>query len=123
MDADVDSADILGEVLQSYGYRVALAFTPEQALEEAQRFRPSLTILDLDSSTLHGRLLAEEIREMIGLADCAFVAVTADAAPKSKAASHTGGFIEHFRKPLDLNLLLRLLIRFHAEETRNIDPD
>ncbi len=62
VDDNVDNANIIREYLQSRGYPVTVAYNGDDALEEFERTRPALVLLDVMMPGLDGWEVCREMR-------------------------------------------------------------
>lgn len=66
VDADSESRSRVIELLRRAGYPAAVAASGQQALEEVQRKRPALVILDVDLPDSSGYEIYRELRDKFG---------------------------------------------------------
>ena len=99
VDDDVDTADVLAELLQLEGYSVRVGHDAAQALTLLADFSPVGVLLDLGLPDLDGLEVARQLR-----ADCdsslVLVAVTGRASEKEKLAAQAAGFDFVLVKPV-----------------------
>src|SRR5262245_42243599 len=62
VDDDADIREVLGDRLQSLGYRVFAAETAKAGLELVERQNPQLVLLDIEMPDMNGMDLLREIR-------------------------------------------------------------
>jgi len=108
-----DSSDtriMLKRAFELKGYRVVEAEDGKQALEMAERYRPSLIVIDLNMPVLDGLEAVKKFRRLEETGDqVPIVAITAyDVYGMEQAALETG-CNKYLSKPLDLEELDRTL--------------
>ncbi len=65
VDANRDAADSLAALITHWGHDVVTAYTSEQALDTATRFRPDLVFTELFLDILNGCQLAKELKQVL----------------------------------------------------------
>ena len=119
VDDNGDIADSTAEVLRLLDYDVRVAYSGEEALEVAGRYRPDILILDINMPGMDGLQTARQLKRDRRLARKAFVAYTASVErPLRRLASHAG-FEELVVKGQPLSALLGVLVRARGERTLN----
>ena len=110
VEDDADAATSVAEVLESEGYRTALAAHGLEALESLRNGnRPDLILLDMMMPVMDGGRFREEQRRLPKVADIPVVTMTADGDARRKAASiEAAGYV---RKPLSIDGLLEVVGR------------
>jgi signal transduction histidine kinase/ActR/RegA family two-component response regulator len=110
-DDNRDAAESLGLVLELMGHEVRLAHDGEQALAEAEAFRPDLIVLDLGMPKLDGCATARRIREQPWGREAVLAALTGWGQAEVKRQTSAAGFDVHLVKPIDRSALDDLLAR------------
>jgi DNA-binding response OmpR family regulator len=105
VDDNHDAADTLGLFFQSQGYDVRIAYDGDEAIREADEFRPEVALLDIGLPGKDGYEIARHMRceqddEVLLIAVSGYT--SADDIARAKAA----GFDHHFGKPANLGALL-----------------
>ncbi len=108
-DDNADSADSLAMYLELKGSEVQTAYDGEQALAEAERFRPSVMLLDLGMPRLNGYELCRRIRALPWGKGVFIVAMTGWGQDEDRRRTTEAGFDAHLVKPIDLPALMQLL--------------
>ena len=106
VEDDRDVARLLAEVLETEGYRTAIAANGCEALDHLRKnhHRPDLILLDMMMPVMDGWKFREEQQKLPALASIPVVTVTADGDARGKAASiQAAGYIA---KPLSIDSLL-----------------
>ena len=100
VDDNVDAADTLAEMLRMYGHQVAVAYSPEAALQAFMEERIDLAILDIGLPGKNGYELADMMRASGCNAGVRFVALSGFGQALDKERSAAAGFEAHLVKPL-----------------------
>jgi CheY-like chemotaxis protein len=109
VDDNRDAAQSLGDLLQMAGSVVRVVHDARAALDEAERFQPTLALLDIGMPGMNGYELARRLRGMPALQRLILVAVTGWGQDDDRRRSREAGFNYHLTKPTDLASLDRLL--------------
>jgi len=96
VDDNQDSADSMAKILELGGHDVHTAHDGLAAVEEANRFRPELILLDLGLPKLNGYEAARRIRRDPGGKYVKLVAVTGWGQEEDRRRSEEAGFDAHF---------------------------
>jgi len=108
-----DTRNMLKRAFELKGYKVFEAEDGREALDMAQRCRPSLIVIDLNMPVLDGLETVKNFREMEGPTEqVPIVAITAYDVPGMEDAALETGCDRYLRKPLDLEELDRVLHSF-----------
>jgi PAS domain S-box-containing protein len=120
VDDNRDAADTLGELLSLGGHEVRIAYDGEQAVQVARDYKPDVVLMDLGLPKLDGFEAAAVMRQEAWAHNTVLIATTgagrADDAHKAVAA----GFDQHMLKPIDPQLLLRVL--YAARRAEDAEP-
>jgi CheY-like chemotaxis protein len=109
VDDNVDSLESLEMLLQMLGFEVATAAHPEAALALAERFDPSIALIDIGLPGMDGYQLASEIRRRRAGRPLRLVAFTGYGGADDVARAHAAGFDAHLVKPVDMDQLVAVL--------------
>ena len=109
VDDNRDAASSLAKLLKLCGHITQTAFDGEEALGVADDFRPDVLLLDIGLPKLNGYDLCQRIRELPWAADALLVALTGWGQESDRRRSQEAGFDVHLVKPVDLEMLERLL--------------
>ena len=105
-----DTRVMLKRAFELKGYRVFEAEDVQEALNVAQRFHPSLIVVDLNMPVLDGLETVTKYRALEGPGEqIPIVAITAFDVPGMEEAALETGCNRYLRKPLDLEDLDRAL--------------
>lgn len=109
VDDNVDSAEMLAEVLRGNGHEVAVANDPAAALGLLASFGPEIAILDIGLPVMDGYELAERIHATTPASGCRLIALTGYGQQYDRARSVRTGFANHLVKPVDLDALEHII--------------
>ena len=108
VDDSVENAELLGELLESYGHTVRLAGAGAAALALLDERPAGLVFLDLTLPDMAGEDVAREIRTRWGSA-CRVVALTGHSDHAHREAALAAGCITFLVKPLRVPQLEQVL--------------
>jgi len=108
-DDNVDAADTLAELLRASGHDVHTEYDGAAAIRAARSHRPDVVLLDIGLPKLNGYDTAREIRAIDPQDPVVLVAVTGWGQDEDRRRSRQAGFDHHLVKPLDPELLDRVL--------------
>ncbi len=109
VDDNKDSADSLGLLLKLLGNDVRIAHDGLAAVDLANEFEPRVVLLDIGLPTLNGFEAAERIRQQPWGKLAVMIAVTGWGETVDRQRSKKAGFDHHLVKPVDPDVLTRLL--------------
>jgi CheY-like chemotaxis protein len=109
VDDNIDAATTLDLLLKSLGHETCVAHDGAQALRLALEFRPDVVLLDIGMPGLNGYDVARRLRALKHERPLRIIAITGwdQEAERSKALE--AGFDVHLVKPVDPNLLTRVI--------------
>jgi len=108
VDDNIDVADTHAMLLAEEGCEVRTAYSGAAAVQEAERFRPELVLLDIGLPDASGYEVCQQLRAAEWSRGIAIVAVTGWGQEPDRARSAAAGFDQHLVKPVDPTVLLRL---------------
>lgn len=112
-----DTREFMKFLLQDYGFDVSEATNGFEAIEAVKRFVPDLILMDISMPGMDGLTAARKIREQIGSARPAIIAITAyGEAARRKALE--AGCDASLSKPIDFEDLEPVLSRYLPKENR-----
>lgn len=103
------SAEMLGMLLQQFGYITALHYNAFDALNILDEFRPKYIFLDLKMPGVDGIELSKKIRQNIENSEIVIIALTGVACDYDLKAINKAGFNYHLEKPIEINLLKAIM--------------
>jgi PAS domain S-box-containing protein len=109
VDDNVDSAELLGALLEVDGHLVELAHDGRAAVSAARAFAPDFVLLDIGLPGQDGYHVIQELRAVPGLAEATIVATTGYGREEDRTRCLAAGFDEHLTKPVDIARIQRIL--------------
>jgi signal transduction histidine kinase len=109
VDDNEDSATSLAALLSLSGHTMQVAHDGVQALQEAQRFRPEVVLLDIGLPGVNGFGVCRRIREAPWGKAMRIVALTGWGHKEARQNAVDAGFDDHLLKPVDFAALGRVL--------------
>ncbi len=106
-----DSADSLAMLLRLFGQDVATVYGGEEAIREAERFRPEVVLLDLGMPQVDGYEVCRHLRAEPWGAEVFIIALTGWGQEDDRRSVSAAGFDFHLVKPVDPDALMALLGR------------
>jgi signal transduction histidine kinase/CheY-like chemotaxis protein len=122
VDDNRDAAEMLNGLLLSKGHEVAVAYSGEEALTLAPRFKPHVGLLDLSMPGLDGYELARRLRAQPEFRDVLLVAITGWGQERDRRQALAAGFDAHLTKPADPTAVAVLLARYARDGSPRKDP-
>ncbi|ABS25875.1 ATP-binding protein [Anaeromyxobacter sp. Fw109-5] len=117
VDDNADAAELLAAVLSAAGHAVRAAHDGVGALAALDQFTPEVAVLDIGLPVMDGHELAARIRDRMGAAPPAFIALTGYGQATDLARSRAAGFEHHLVKPVDADALLAVLEALAADRS------
>jgi PAS domain S-box-containing protein len=109
VDDNQDAASTVAMLLESRGHEVKTAHDGEQALRVASDFKPDVVLLDIGLPKMNGYDVCRRLREQSWSEGLIVVALTGWGQTEDRRKSEVAGFDEHLVKPVDPEVLMRLL--------------
>lgn len=103
------TAEVTREILETFGYRVALATNGAEAVAEARAQRPAMVLMDVHMPVKDGLAATRELRASGDTAALPIYCLTAFAMPEEAARCHAAGATGVLTKPLDFDRLAGVL--------------
>jgi CheY-like chemotaxis protein len=107
VEDNVDSADMMGELIRRRGHEVRIAHDGAAGLDAARTFRPQVILLDIGLPDTDGYTVAHRLREE-HLGGELLVALTGYGEAEDRERAQQAGFDRHLTKPVDPDALLEL---------------
>lgn len=104
-----DVGAMLCELLRGRGHDTRMANDGETALQIAEHFKPDVAFLDIGLPVIDGYELARRLKALPGLAAVRLIAITGHGQPADRQKAEAAGFSNHLIKPIDFDLLEKLL--------------
>ena len=111
VDDNTDITASMQMVLEILGQDVRVAGDGPTALEEVERFRPALVLLDLGLPEMDGYEVARRIRAQAGGAAIEIIAISGWGDDASRTLSAAAGCDQHWLKPISFDDLRKHLAR------------
>jgi len=108
IDDDKDYLAMIRAFLSESKYETSLLDRGDKALEEVQRFKPDIVILDILMPGISGGSVYQAIRDTFGYALPIIVVTGTDIRIKGVKDP----FLKYLRKPVDLEVLLKTIQKF-----------
>jgi CheY-like chemotaxis protein len=103
------TAASLRELLNLFGYEVKVAHTGPDGIQAAEEWSPDFVLCDIGLPGVDGYGVAAALRHHPATAKARLIAITAYGSEEARRRSEAVGFERHFVKPVDPDVLLRLL--------------
>jgi len=120
VDDNLDAVETLAMLLDLWGHDVRSARDGPTALETAAAHRPDVVLLDISLPGMSGYEVAQELRGKPELARTVLVAMTGYGQVEDKKQTLSAGFTLHLVKPVEPDVLQKLLSDLGA--ARNSGP-
>lgn len=112
VDDMTSNMKLIHRVVELLGrYEVASVNSAQKAIEQVGRQVPDLMLIDLVMPVMDGFALLATLKQMPEMADCCFVAVTADVSDTSSSKCLAAGFHHYVSKPYEIDELHALITR------------
>jgi signal transduction histidine kinase len=108
-DDNVDAAETLSVLLESFGHSVRTVHDGDAAVAMAGEFDAELVLLDIGMPGVNGYDACRRIREQAGGPARTLVALTGWGQPQDQQRAREAGFDRHLVKPVDMALLMQLI--------------
>ncbi len=109
VEDNLDAVRSLALVLREMGHQVEYAINGYAGLEAAKRFNPEFVILDLGLPGMDGFEFCRRVKRDPELSSARVIALTGYSQEDYRRRSEEAGCEEHLLKPVDLDVLQRLL--------------
>jgi PAS domain S-box-containing protein len=109
VDDNRDSAETMALLLRLWGHEAQPAESGPAALSLAENFRPHAVLLDIGLPGMDGYAVAQRLRALPGLDRPLLVAMTGYGQEHDRRRSREAGFDHHLVKPVEPDILRRLL--------------
>lgn len=111
VDDNIDTAQVLGMLLESHGHIVRIEHHPMKALNCVSEFRPDVCLIDIGLPEIDGNELARRLRRSPEVENAVLMAITGYGQAHDQQAALASGFDHHFVKPVDSAKLFALLAK------------
>ncbi len=109
IDDNVDANDSLTAVLRMMGHEVCTAFDGNAAIELIRATRPQIVVCDIGLPGMNGYQVIARLGESMEAPLPLMIALTGYGQPEDRTRALAAGFDHHLAKPVDVEVLLRLI--------------
>ena len=102
-----DVAEMLRNLLATWGFTVQVAHTSQAGIEAARHLQPHVVLCDINLPDGDGYSVCTMLRQCEPTTSARLIAVTGCGEPKDRQRALAAGFDQHFSKPVNTDLLLR----------------
>ncbi|MBU1218261.1 response regulator [Myxococcota bacterium] len=130
VDDQLESLELLGELLKRRGYVITQLSSGVEALARLLEFIPDLFILDINMPDMNGFDVAESIRDRMGIKDIPILFLSGEKDLGSKVKAFKHGAVDYITKPfqvteliarVDIHLRIRKLQKDLAERNQFLE--
>ena len=122
VDDNLDSAESLAMLLEITGNKTYMAHDGLEALEQIEKYRPEVVLLDIGLPRVDGHEVCRRVREKSWGKDIVVIALTGWGQEDDRRKSEEAGFNGHLVKPVDYDKLLELLAALTTNPGREVEP-
>ncbi|MEN1679680.1 MAG: chemotaxis protein CheB [Planctomycetota bacterium] len=116
VEDNIDASRMLAFLLEEAGFQVSIAHDGRRGLELISATQPDAAVVDIGLPGMSGYEVARQIRETDELAGIRLIALTGYGQASDRSEALEAGFDEHVVKPVDPELLGRLLLYSKAAD-------
>lgn len=121
-DDDADVLALVRTIVEETGMQVVTLAHPERLLEELDRVRPSLLLLDINLGNADGIALTRAVRGVEAYATMPLILFSTETDARTREAALAAGADEFLPKPIvSGELRARVIARLDAERLRRLD--
>lgn len=106
IDDDYTGAKAIKEALQNVGFTVFYAYNKKEGLQQLEKIKPDIILLDLVLPGESGFKIAQDIKTYPKYAQIPIIAISLKREDIDKHIASKSGFIAYVEKPIDINRLL-----------------
>jgi CheY-like chemotaxis protein len=117
VDDNHDAADSLCDLLRLHHYESHAVYDGFEALQRAGSFCPDVIVLDIAMPGIDGYEVARRLRALPSFQEALLVAVTGFGQKLDRVLSVLAGIDYHLVKPLDAEVLFKLIKSYVARRT------
>ena len=103
---------ILGSIIEFFGYRTLVASTGAQAIQIAITAKPDLILLDLDLPDLTGEAVARKITRNPVSSHIPIIACSAFSGDVERERALRAGMVDYLQKPITAEILQAQIAKF-----------
>jgi len=116
VDDDVDVAESVAAIIESWGHRATTVYDGFGVLDSALRILPDVILLDLGLPGVNGYEAAAIVRRERLLDDVRLIALTGWESDAHKQASRHAGFDCYLTKPVSPDALMKVLAQVEPRQ-------
>jgi PAS domain S-box-containing protein len=109
VDDNADSCEMMQRLLRRLGHETRIALDGPRALELAEEAAPDIVFLDIGLPGMDGFEVVRLLRKIPSCARIPIMALSGYASDIDRRRALEAGFTEHFAKPVDLEVLARVV--------------
>jgi PAS domain S-box-containing protein len=109
VDDNVDAATTLATFIELYGHELMVEHDSLKALQLVETALPKVCVLDIGLPKMDGYELAQRIKANPAMRAATLIAVTGYGRAEDKKAAFAAGFDHHLVKPVDFDVLIKLI--------------
>jgi CheY-like chemotaxis protein len=111
---DEDNRDLIAFMVKRSGLNIQLllAENGQEAVELAEKHVPALILMDMQMPVMDGFTAVKIIKSTQAIQHIPIIAFTAQARAEDKVMTKSIGCIEHYTKPMDPDVLTRLIRKY-----------
>ena len=109
VDDNVDAAEMMVALAETWGHEAIYAFDGPTAVERAVAWLPDVVLLDIGLPGMDGYAVAAELRSHAATSEARIIAVSGYGLESDRAKSLAAGCDGHLVKPVDLAALARAI--------------
>jgi two-component system CheB/CheR fusion protein len=123
VEPHADTAISSALLLNCWGHEVRSVAGATEALEAAVSFVPELVLMEIVLPGMDAYDLGRRLRQLPGLDHVRLAAITCHGETSYRQRSSAEGFVGHFLKPVDPELLFDFLITLHDHDPHSWDNE
>lgn len=117
-----DTVDSAAMLVEMWGFTAERNYDAYTALARAPIFRPHVILMETSMSRGYGIPLVEQLRQIPCLRETLLIAITGDTAEKHRGLCQMSGFDYLFFKPVNMDIIRKLLEIEQKRQARIIGP-
>ncbi len=117
VEDDAMNREMMLAVLKEVRLLPEIAEDGAEAVEKARQVKPDLILMDLHLPEMDGLTAARMLRDDPETAHIPIVGLSADAFVERREQAKDAGVVEYLTKPIDLDVLFPILVRYLGSET------
>ncbi len=123
IDDDLSLVDLVKEILEESGFKVAFAHEAEAGLNKAVEILPDLVLLDVKLGHSSGFDVCKKIKEDSKLRHTPVIMLTGQDMPRDELAGFKAGADDYVTKPFKPSLLIARIVSAMERSARDLDAN